>query len=240
MAAAPAPSASVVTGREQESDLMERLPKASPEEAAKLGGGAFPEVSLVSLGCYCGPKLTFQRMGRGAETLPFDWIRTTHEGVLHFLTTDFEGFYDFLTQKPVPGCTAMTMYRSHHHSFWHDDPTDPGMHERYERRFQRFRDIDASSRPVLFVRVAADAQAELAGAPDLAAELAARFGPRAALLLVLNFQEKRQGATLIEVSSEGAVTPTRAAANLVGNSEVGRHTSCLTVGGVRGLGTHHM
>ena len=28
-------------------------------------------VQLVSLGSYCGPKLSFQKMGRGAATLPF-------------------------------------------------------------------------------------------------------------------------------------------------------------------------
>ena len=46
----------------------------------------------------------------------------------------------------------MTTYRSYYHSFWHDDPTDPGMHERYLRRIKRFNGIDASVKPVLFVR----------------------------------------------------------------------------------------
>lgn len=172
---------------EQESDRLEHL-GGDEKEAAALGGAAFPGVKLVSLGCYCGPKLTFQRMGRGAETLPFDWVRTRFEGLLHFLRTDFEGFFDFVTKQQVPGC-HMTMYRGPLHSFWHDDPTDPSMHERYGRRIKRFLELGASSQPVLFVRVAADAALELAHALELARELAMRFGALAKLLLILNFQD---------------------------------------------------
>ncbi|CAJ1395983.1 unnamed protein product [Effrenium voratum] len=114
-------------------------------------------IMLVSLGCFCGPKLSFKNIGRGAETLPFDWMRTRHEGLVHFLQngwderTNFNGFFEFTSKKVVPGC-QMTTYRDYFHSFWHDDPTDPGMHERYKRRIKRFNSIDARSEAVLFVR----------------------------------------------------------------------------------------
>lgn len=51
-------------GGRQESDLLENLGAkySSTEE----------DVQLVSLGSYCGPKLSFQKMSKGAATLPFE------------------------------------------------------------------------------------------------------------------------------------------------------------------------
>lgn len=152
---------------------------------------------LVSLGCYCGPKLSFQKMGRGAATLPFDWIRTTVDGLLHYIRSDFSGFYDFATKLPVPGCNKMVMYRDRFHSFWHDDPEDPAMQEKYGRRIERFNQLDARSRPVLFVRSAA-ATEEVLRAAELVEVLVARFGKEARLLLILNFQEATTGAAFVK------------------------------------------
>lgn len=180
--------------REQESDLMERLAKG--ENCCDEQTNA---VRLVSLGCYCGPKLSFQKMGRGAETLPFDWIRTRLDGVLHFLRTDFEGFFDFVTSLPVPDSPSMTMFRGPLHSFWHDDPTDPSMHERYSRRMVRFKEMGASLQQVLFVRVAVETR-ELLRAGELLGQLQDQFGSQARLLLILNFQETMSGpATVAEL-----------------------------------------
>lgn len=181
---------------EQESDLLEKLPVGGAH-SLDAGDELLNGVQLVSLGCYCGPKLTFQKMGRGAETLPFDWIRTNIDGVLHFLRTDFEGFFDFVTRQPVPGSSKMVMYRSPLHSFWHDDPTAESMRERYCRRMKRFWALGASGSKLLFVRVAASTQ-ELQPLPrpvgsgaaavlDLLAELRSRF-KEARLLLILNSQ----------------------------------------------------
>lgn len=50
----------------------------------------------------CGPKLSFQALGRGAATLPFDWIRLRFEGLMHFLAEDFSGFFDFGTELRLP------------------------------------------------------------------------------------------------------------------------------------------
>jgi len=176
----------------QESDLLERGP-----QGLNCCDDATNGVMLVSLGCYCGPKLSFKKMGRGAETLPFDWMRTRIEGLLYFLRSDFDGFFDFVTKEPVPGSSKMIMYRNYLHSFWHDDPTDPSMHEKYNRRIARFNSIDARSQHVLFVRVAA-ATDELLLATELLSELTKRFGERARLLLILNFQTKTSGPAFLE------------------------------------------
>eukprot|EP00927_Polykrikos_kofoidii_P070933 TRINITY_DN6729_c0_g1_i1.p1 TRINITY_DN6729_c0_g1~~TRINITY_DN6729_c0_g1_i1.p1 ORF type:complete len:653 (-),score=130.17 TRINITY_DN6729_c0_g1_i1:86-1954(-) len=175
----------------QESDLLNRMPDGETvDDPAALG------VRLVSLGCFCGPKLSFKKIGRGSETLPFDWLRTRLEGILHFLRNDFEGFYHWDTMQKVPN-TGMTIFRGYLHSFWHDNPTDPAMQERYNRRIQRFKEIDAETSPVLFVR-AASVTAELAQAPELLSVLKQKFGKQAFLLMILDFQVTAEGAAIVD------------------------------------------
>ncbi|CAE7573462.1 unnamed protein product, partial [Symbiodinium sp. CCMP2456] len=153
-------------------------------------------VQLVSLGSYCGPKLSFQKMGRGAETLPFDWIRTRMSGILRLLRSNFEGFYEFVTQMRVPDTGHMVMFRGYYHSFWHDDPTEPMMHERYNRRIARLWDIDSEVRPVLFVRSIVSNE-EVLQIPELMQQLRQHFGQHARLLMVLESQRQFTGPALV-------------------------------------------
>jgi len=178
----------------QHSDIMERLPCG--KGAAEVDPST-AHIALVSLGHNCGPKLSFQHLGRGAETLPFDWCRTRLEAVEHFLKTDFAGFFDYVTKQPVPGIDDMVMYRNYYHSFWHDNPDDAGMKERYTRRINRFKGIDAKEKPVLFVR-AAMAKAELRGAIEVLSDFKARFGQCAHLLVVIPSQTAVKGLICME------------------------------------------
>jgi hypothetical protein len=145
-------------------------------------------IQLVSLGCACGPKLAFQELGRGAETLPFDWITTTSDGVLDFLRSGFQGFFEFerKVEKDVGGIN-ITAFRSKQHGFWHDDPTLQETRNKYNRRFARMLAIDARSQPVLFVRLAATSE-EIRSVDELLSHLISQFGPSACLLLIVDLQ----------------------------------------------------
>jgi len=168
------------------------MPKPIPPGAPTLEG-----ITLVSLGHYCGPKLSFRSMGVSTATLPFDWIKTRIEGVLYYMQNNFAHFFHFVTREPVPTAAAasvgMVMYRDYFHSFWHDDPTNPETVAKYQRRFQRFNEIDASSSPVLFVRGAVSTD-ELPLVPKLQQELK-RFGNQAYLLIILDLQVGMNGLT---------------------------------------------
>mmetsp|Transcript_2208 Transcript_2208/g.3766 ORF Transcript_2208/g.3766 Transcript_2208/m.3766 type:complete len:441 (+) Transcript_2208:68-1390(+) len=178
-------------GKEQESERMERLADGVAKFDPLTDG-----VQLVSLGCYCGPKLSFKKMGRGSETLPFDWMRTRLDGLLDFMRNDFHGFFTFCSQEPVPG-SHMVVYRNFNHSFWHDDPTDTRMQEKYQRRFDRFQSIDAGSKPVLFVRVIATTD-EIPRLTELTTELRNRFGSQACLLAIVSMQQSLSGSALVD------------------------------------------
>ena len=168
----------------QESDLMELIrAKDVPTDVST------DAIQLVSLGCSCSPKLSFKGMGRGAETLPFDWVRTTLRGVHQLMTSNFKDFFDFTTRQVVhlEEGASMTIIRAEEHSFWHDDPTSASMRERYLRRIDRFNAIDAHKKGVLFVRGAATSD-EVADASIIINDLQLRFGVHAAFLLVIDFQ----------------------------------------------------
>jgi len=186
------PSAGPRQESTQESESLENL---KPRYADTLAGSGTDHVRVVSMGMMCGVKLSFQQLGRGAETLPFDWTRTRLKGILHFLRNDFEGFFDYQTVKP--NCGEMTMYRSQHHSFWHDNPDDPAMRERYTRRIERFKAIDARGGPVLFVRAIASTE-ELKNIAELLHELTDRFGEQTHLLIIVDFQKRMQGPVVVD------------------------------------------
>lgn len=166
---------------ENESEKMERLPTKAVETDRELEA-----VMLVSLGCTCGPKLSFKELGRGQETLPFDWMRVTMDGLLHFLEKDFDGFFGWISEHPVPE-SHMRCFRSQQHSFWHDDPRSESMQTKYARRIKRLGEIDARKLPVLFVRAAATSY-EISEAGRLLETLQRRFGSEAMLLLIVDFQ----------------------------------------------------
>eukprot|EP00933_Yihiella_yeosuensis_P041686 TRINITY_DN36087_c0_g1_i1.p1 TRINITY_DN36087_c0_g1~~TRINITY_DN36087_c0_g1_i1.p1 ORF type:complete len:465 (-),score=45.82 TRINITY_DN36087_c0_g1_i1:290-1684(-) len=192
-------SPSKATGGDQESDWLEKLGKANDCEDK-----ATSHVQLVSLGCYCGPKLTFQKIGRGAETLPFDWLRTSLDGLLQLLRSHFSGFYNYCKKiPPVPG-HKMTVYRGHLHSFWHDNPDEESMRERYDRRIERLyglgknsSDASTESRPLLFVRTVASTD-EARRSQELLETLQEIFGNEVRLLIILPWQKKLHGPVSIE------------------------------------------
>jgi len=178
--------------RKQESELLETV-----NQAPNCCDLETNRVRLVSLGCYCGPKLTFQKIGRGAETLPFDWLRCRMEAVFHFMRNNFEGFFNYRSKLEPENGQGMTIFRDKNHAFWHDDPTNPDMHEKYRRRIKRFQEISAKDETVLFVRVAGHT-GELSQILELYDELTERFGERSRLLIILIFQRQHIGPHLLK------------------------------------------
>mmetsp|Transcript_35536 Transcript_35536/g.81406 ORF Transcript_35536/g.81406 Transcript_35536/m.81406 type:complete len:631 (-) Transcript_35536:65-1957(-) len=194
------------TGKQSKSDYVYKGKSRNPleSEALELVHGEMPKeetitdgVSLVSLGCYCGTKLSFQKLGRGAATLPFDWIRTSHESIMHFLRNDFQGFYDTDYSEEVPGVPGMIMYRGAQHSFWHDDPSHPETREKYDRRIARFLSLGETSKIILCARAIGTTD-EILLVPELLEELKKKFGENVCLLLIMSFQTSHVGAYFVE------------------------------------------
>jgi len=150
---------------------------------------------FVSLGAYCGVRKSLQKIGRDAEALPFDWMRTRTEGILRYLRDDFAGFFEYDTRLPVPGAVPLTMYRDYYHSFWHDSPEDPKDQDKYRRRMERFKklgQLKKGGQGLIFVRSTAHS-AEATKTDELLQELITTFGPGIRLLQIVDFQRSHRG-----------------------------------------------
>jgi len=160
------------------------------EEVANL-------VQVVSLGNSCATKLSIRRLGLDEATLPCDWIRSSMDGLLHWLKHDFA---DFLKAEQRYDLTmsdcSMTVFRSQTHSFWHDDISDASTREKLTRRVDRFLNLGTDSkcpdkpRALLFVRSVANST-ELSQAEVLLELLKERFGSQGrtvSLLIVMDAQ----------------------------------------------------
>jgi hypothetical protein len=173
-------------------------PAAADSELARGG------VALVSLGCYCGVKLSFRKLGAGAATLPLDWMRTRIEKVIEFLQTDFSTLYDGLSGPIAVPCTNLLAFRGDGHSFWHDDIRQPETKSKLQRRIDRLLGIGQTSSTTLFVRALATTD-ELSQVDALHAELVRRFGSdvnRVFLLAIVCRQERTVGP-MVASSSPG-------------------------------------
>ena len=50
-------------------------------------------VEAVSLGSYCGTKAPLRKLGLTEASLPFDWMHTRVEGLIHWLQNGFDDFF---------------------------------------------------------------------------------------------------------------------------------------------------
>lgn len=152
------------------------------------------QVQAVSLGGSCGPKISLRRLGLGEATMPFDWMRTRVQGLIHWLRNGFDGFISAQQRHEVTFQeTSLTVYRSTTHSFWHDDIQEEDCREKLRRRIHRFVSLaspEAGNRPLLFVRGIAGS-VELDRTEELFEALRHRFevnGRKVWLLLILEDQ----------------------------------------------------
>jgi len=192
--------AEIVRGPKRSSQIVDRLLQTTAmPSAATVSSATQLDTQLVSLGSSCSTKLAFEELGRGQETLPFDWMCTSIEGIINFLINDFQGFFDFNNvESSQIGPTQFTVYRSNTHSWWHDDPRDPAVREKFTRRVRRLREMQAVNRPILFVRHAATTD-EIPMVGMLMQALLQRFGRESRLLFLVSAQDAAaQGPYLVD------------------------------------------
>lgn len=138
-------------------------PKMQPEAQAAMRGkfGLVSPAALklaesfefISLGCYCAPSYALQLLGLKKHSYPFDWVRSSLEGVLHCLNVRFQDFLTYSTtwtqdQYMVFGGTRWGG------SFWHHNVEAPVTREDMVRRVQRLYGLGEvpASTPRFFVR----------------------------------------------------------------------------------------
>lgn len=111
------------------------------------------QCEFISLGCFCAVSNALQLLALKKNSYPFDWVRSSIEGVLHCLDMEFE---DFLTYST---CWATEQYyvfggTRWGGSFWHHNLEAPITKHDMLRRIHRFygRESVPSCKPRFFVR----------------------------------------------------------------------------------------
>ncbi|CAL1162311.1 unnamed protein product [Cladocopium goreaui] len=137
------------------------VPEMSSEERRSALNLCGPHVTefmekceFISLGCYCAPSYAMQLLNVRKNSYPFDWTRSSLEGILHCMENRFEDFltystYNMVDQHVVFGGTRWGG------SFWHHNLEAPMTVEDMTRRIHRFLGTgDVSPKvPRVFVRI---------------------------------------------------------------------------------------
>lgn len=157
---------------------------AQPDYDWELDSGLNADVSCVSLGSYCAVASALNHLKLRTAAYPFDWNRTTIEGVIHFLSTRFADFLHFWSVKDFEGGldTGGKAYCGAHHSIWHENLASGDGTSKYERRIARFYENGAPK--MLFVR-SLNSSAELGSAATLLRVLQGLFPKSHVYLLVI-------------------------------------------------------
>lgn len=148
-------------------------------------------VEFVSLGCFCACSNALQLLGVRRHSYPFDWVRSSLDGIVHCIDSGFEDFLTYSTYS-MQGAYVVFGGTRWGGSFWHHNVEVPATSAEMTRRAQRFfgRGEVQPGQPRLFVRVV-NSTRELEDASRLRAALA-RALPEAMvfLLLVVDLQSR--------------------------------------------------
>eukprot|EP00928_Gymnodinium_smaydae_P093450 TRINITY_DN7762_c0_g2_i2.p1 TRINITY_DN7762_c0_g2~~TRINITY_DN7762_c0_g2_i2.p1 ORF type:complete len:537 (+),score=88.32 TRINITY_DN7762_c0_g2_i2:70-1680(+) len=111
-------------------------------------------VEFISLGCFCAASNALQLMGLKRNTYPFDWVRSSIDGVIHCLDSHFEDFLTYSTYN-VQGAYIVFGGTRWGGSFWHHNLEFPVTRTDMARRALRLygRGNVSPMMPRLFVRV---------------------------------------------------------------------------------------
>jgi len=124
-------------------------------------GGAFKEVVVVSLGSHCEVANIFRTLGSRYFSTPVDWLLSLdHKGLISLIDDKFKYLFDekFLSYYPA-GYVINSYYNIDFRHDWPDSDLHkhlPSIKEKYERRIERFFNLQELSNRVFFVRSAFD------------------------------------------------------------------------------------
>lgn len=108
---------------------------------------------FISLGCFCSVSNALQLLGLKRNSYPFDWVRSSLEGVTHCLDVQFEDFltYSTYTMTDQYAIFGGTRWGG---SFWHHNLEVPVTRQDMARRVSRFygQENIAACTPRVFVR----------------------------------------------------------------------------------------
>lgn len=186
------------------------VPEMSSEERRSALNLCGPHVTefmekceFISLGCYCAPSYAMQLLNVRKNSYPFDWTRSSLEGILHCMENRFEDFltystYNMVDQHVVFGGTRWGG------SFWHHNLEAPMTVEDMTRRIHRFLGTgDVSPKvPRVFVRIV-NSTREISQALRLRDSLKQHFPEAQEIYLLLLVELQMERGPIAVTAPEG-------------------------------------
>jgi len=108
-------------------------------------------INFISIGGWCGTKVFLKQNNYLDASYPFDYVRSTIEGVINCIETNFENYlpkkmerrYDFTYYRPFIGKYI---------GFYYHDLTDPNTIDSIQRKIKRFNEKLSQPIDVCFLR----------------------------------------------------------------------------------------
>jgi hypothetical protein len=109
-------------------------------------------MNYISIGGWCGTKVAMSQVNLSDEaTFPFDYVRSSFEGVIDCIENNFENYFPekikidsrFSEYKPFIGKYI---------GFYHNDLHDPEVIKSFNRKIDRFNKKLSSAKNIVFLR----------------------------------------------------------------------------------------
>lgn len=177
---------------------------------------------FVSLGSYCAVARALQALEIKKFSYPFDWARSSMDGVIHCFDNQFA---DFLTHSSFKDhgtsgkCFGNSAWGG---SFWHHDPSNAKTQKDFERRIDRLYgrgEVDALA-PRVFVRALNSTQ-EMGSAVRLLETLRRALPGSQVYLLLLVDNQAREGPVRLQGSEHDGLLVWRGGEGLFAHN--GKH-----------------
>jgi len=119
------------------SKMLQLTRRAALGITSESVGNFMETCEFISLGCFCAASNALQLLGLKRNSYPFDWVRSSNEGIMHCLDMQFEDFLTYSTylvqdQYVIFGGTRWGG------SFWHHNLEVPVTRHDMTRRVNRF------------------------------------------------------------------------------------------------------
>jgi len=109
------------------------------------------DINFVSIGGWCGTKVFLKQNGYEEASYPFDYVRSSIEGVINCIETNFENYFPkVLERKQNYG--FYTPFLGKYIGFYYQDLKDQNSIDSLERKIKRFNEKLSKSIDVCFLR----------------------------------------------------------------------------------------
>lgn len=109
-------------------------------------------IDYISLGGWCGTKVALSQANLSNEaTLPFDYVRSSFEGIIDCIENDFKNYFPKQI-KIDPRFSEYKPFLGKYIGFYHNNLYDPEVRQSFLRKIERFNEKLLSAKKIAFFR----------------------------------------------------------------------------------------